>query len=123
MNARIFLNTLFQRFARRERIEASVLIEAIARAERGLIDANLGGGIIKQRIARRGQGKSGGYRSLVAFYQGERAFFLYGFAKSGRQNISDKELETYKDAASVLLALSEEQLNTLVREGKLKEIK
>ncbi|MEO0355465.1 MAG: type II toxin-antitoxin system RelE/ParE family toxin, partial [Cyanobacteria bacterium P01_A01_bin.3] len=113
----------FQRFARRERIEASVLIEAIARAERGLIDANLGGGIIKQRIARRGQGKSGGYRSLVAFYQGERAFFLYGFAKSGRQNISDKELETYKDAASVLLALSEEQLNTLVREGKLKEIK
>lgn len=123
MNARIFLNTWFQRFARRERIEASVLIEAIARAERGLIDANLGGGIIKQRIARRGQGKSGGYRSLVAFYQGERAFFLYGFAKSGRQNISDKELETYKDAASVLLALSEEQLNTLVREGKLKEIK
>lgn len=123
METRIFLNPWFQRFTRREGIEEAVFIDAIKRAEKGLIDANLGGGIIKQRIARPGQGKSGGYRSIIAFCQRERAFFIYGFPKSGRQNINDKELSTYKEAASILLGLTEEQLNTLVSEGKFKEIK
>lgn len=79
---RIFKNAWFCRFARRKKIKDAVLIEAIARAERGLIDAELGGGIIKQRLARPGQGRSGGYRSIIIFQKGQRAFFVYGFAKS-----------------------------------------
>jgi hypothetical protein len=63
------------------------LCEAVERAESGLIDANLGGGLIKQRVARLGQGRSGGYRAVVAYRRLGRAVFLYGFAKNERDNI------------------------------------
>ena len=78
----------FRRFQRKERNADAALSDAIARAERGLIDADLGSRFIKQRIGRPGQGRSGGYRTVVAFVVGNRAFFLYGFAKSDRDNIS-----------------------------------
>ena len=80
------------RFARHERITDESLCEAIARAESGLIDADLGGGLIKQRVARQGQGRSGGYRMIVAYREKNRAVFLYGFAKSERANIDKNEL-------------------------------
>ena len=79
---RILLNRWFQRFASKERISSAALIEAIDRADRGLIDADLGGGVIKQRVARPGQGRSGGYRTLILFRVGRRAVFAFGFAKS-----------------------------------------
>jgi hypothetical protein len=63
------------------------LCEAVERAESGLIDANLGGGLIKQRVARLGQGRSGGYRAVVAYRRLGRAVFLYGSAKNERDNI------------------------------------
>jgi hypothetical protein len=78
----------FTKFARNEEIADASLREAIARAERGLIDADLGGGLIKQRVARRGQGRSGGYRVIVAYRAKGRAVFLFGFAKNERENIS-----------------------------------
>ena len=81
---RIFKSRWFQRFARKEGIADAVLREAVARAERGQIDADLGGGVIKQRIARPGQGKSKGYRTIVIFRRGAKAFFVYGFSKSQR---------------------------------------
>lgn len=65
MAVRIFQNAWFRRFVRREKIEESVLTDAIARAEQGRVDADLGGGVIKQRVARPGQGKSGGYRIII----------------------------------------------------------
>jgi len=74
------------RFARRERIADVSLAEAIDRADRGLIDADLGGGLIKQRVARQGQGRSGGYRTIVAYRTKDRAVFLYAFAKNEREN-------------------------------------
>ena len=77
------------RFARREQIKDRYLSEAVGRAERGLIDADLGSGIIKQRVARAGQGRSDGYRMLLAYRSGDRAVFLCGFAKSERENIGD----------------------------------
>lgn len=77
----IFKTKWLVRFARRERITDRSLGEAIDRAARGLIDADLGGGIIKQRVARQGQGRSGGYRTLIAYRAGARAVFLYAFAK------------------------------------------
>ena len=81
---RVFKTRWFQRFARREKIRDAVLLDSVARAEKGQLDADLGGGVIKQRIARPGQGKSGGYRTIILFKQGQRAVFVYGFAKSER---------------------------------------
>jgi len=89
---RIFKTRWFARFARNERIADDSLRAAIARAERGLIDADLGGGLIKQRVARKGQGRSGGYRMIVAYREKDRAVFLHGFAKSERENIDKSEL-------------------------------
>ena len=76
-----FVTKPFVRFASRERIADEELCEAVRRAERGLIDADLGGGVIKQRLARAGQGKSGGFRSILLFRRGSKAFFVYGFAR------------------------------------------
>ena len=120
---RIFTNAWFRRFARRENIDNKTLQEAVARADKGLIDADLGGGVIKQRIARPGQGKSGGYRTIIIFRQGEQAFFVYGFAKSKRSNIEQDEVEVFKQAARELLALSDMQIAQLIENEALTEVK
>ena len=119
---RIFKNSWFIRFSRQEKISDHTLIEAINNAEKGLIDADLGGGIIKQRIARPGQGKSGGYRTIIIFKRGERAFFVYGFAKSKRENLGKHEVDVYKKAAKELLVLSDDQLDRLLQTGALTEV-
>jgi hypothetical protein len=100
---RIFKTKWLVRFARRERIADRSLREAIERADQGLIDADLGGGIIKQRIARGGQGRSGGYRTLVAYRAGTRAVFLYAFAKNERDNIDPDELPTFRGVGAAWL--------------------
>ena len=84
---RIFKNKWFSSFASDEGITDQDLVEAIGRVERGLIDANLGGGVIKQRIARPNQGRSGGFRTIVFFRTAERAMFVYGFPKNRLDNI------------------------------------
>jgi hypothetical protein len=78
------------------------LREAIERAERGTIDADLGGGLIKQRVARQGQGRSGGYRMMIAYRAKDRAVFLFGFAKNERENISTDELLFLRKVAEKL---------------------
>ncbi len=120
---RIFKTKWFQRFARRERITDAALLDALERAERGRIDADLGGGVIKQRIARPGQGKSGGYRIIIVYRRGHRAVLMYGFAKRERDNIRADEEKEFKEAAKHLLALSEEQLAELVKRGDFVEVK
>jgi len=100
----------------------------IARAEKGQIDADLGGDVIKQRIARPGQGKSKGYRNIILFRRGTfsggtRAFLVYGFAKSQRANIDDDEEEQFKEAAKHVLALTEKQLAELLERGDFMEVK
>ena len=120
---RIFKSAWFQRLARKEGIADAVLCDAVARAEKGQIDAELGGGIIKQRIARPGQGKSKGYRTIIFFRRGDKAFFEYGFAKSQRANIDDGEQENYKEAAKHVLALTEKQLAELLKRGDFVEVK
>jgi hypothetical protein len=96
---RVFTTKVFARFVRKERIEARRLCEAIMRAERGSIDAELGGYLIKQRVSRPGGGRSGGYRTLIAFRSSHRSVFLYGFAKSERDNVSDRELDDLKKSS------------------------
>jgi hypothetical protein len=119
---RLLKNPWFVRFARKERIADDALIQAVARAERGLIDADLGGGVIKQRLARRGQGKSGGYRTLILYRAGNRAIFAFGFAKNDLDNINDEDLGRLKDAAKLTLGFSDEEITRLVEAGKLTEI-
>ena len=92
------------------------------RAESGLVDADLGGGVIKQRVARAGQGKSGGYRTLILFRQGNRAIFAFGFAKSAQANISKADLALLRDAATEALEWNDEELDRLVASGTLVEI-
>jgi hypothetical protein len=94
---RIFKTKWLIRFARKERISDPSLSEAISRAELGLVDADLGGGLIKQRVARPGEGRSGGFRVLVAYRKGNRAVFVYGFAKNERDNIDPDELLTLQE--------------------------
>lgn len=118
----IFKNRWFVRFARREKINDDTLLKAINDAERGVIDADLGGYVIKQRVARPGQGKSGGYRTIIIFRQGDKAFFIYGFAKNDRDNIDKDELASFKQAAEHLLKLDAEQLATLLENGALTEV-
>lgn len=120
---RIFKTRWLARFARRERIGDSNLAEAVFRAERGLVDADLGGHVIKQRVARAGQGKSGGYRMLVAFRAKHRAVFLFGFAKSERENISPDELATLKEIAALWLAADAVKIERALVEGVLVEVK
>jgi hypothetical protein len=120
---RVLKTKWLQRFARKEEIGDAALLETVARAEKGQIDADLGGGVIKQRVARPGQGKSGGYRTIILFRQGKRAVFMYGFAKSERDNIEEDEVKEFKEAAKHVLALTEKQLAALVRKGDFVEVK
>jgi hypothetical protein len=99
-----------------------LLLEAVSRAEKGLVDADLGGGVIKQRIARSGRGKSAGYRTIVFFRRGERAVFVYCFSKSNRANISGDEEKQFKEAASHVLRLTDKQIAELVENGDFVEI-
>lgn len=119
---RIFKTKWFDRFARKERIEPEAIRDAVARAELGQIDADLGGGVVKQRVARRGQGRSGGYRTLVLFRMGERAVFAYGFAKSDRDNIRADELTALRELAAELLEYDEEELAQALEAGALIEM-
>lgn len=100
---RVFKNAWFERFARKQGIADLALLDAITRAERGLVDADLGGGLVKQRVARSGQGKAGGFRTIILYRTNERAFFVYGFAKSDRANIDADEEAAFKKAATYVL--------------------
>ncbi len=119
---RVFKTKWLSRFARREGIADKRLQEAIERAERGLIDADLGGGLIKQRVARAGQGRSGGYRTIVAYCAKRRAVFLYGFAKNERDNIEPDELLTFRSIAADLLAADSARIAEAIENGVLQEI-
>ena len=87
-----------------------------------MIDVDLGGGLIKQRIARPGSGKSSGYRSIVIYRKEKKAFFVYGFPKSDLGNIRDDEVEQFKKAAKSILALSEDQIRKLIEIGQFEEV-
>ena len=119
---RVFKTKDFARYSRRERIADMALCEVIARVERGLIDADLGGGLIKQRVPRKGQGRSGGFRTLIAYRSLERSVFMHGFAKSDRDNISDSQLDVLRLAAKQALEAEEEIVRSLLDAGEWKEI-
>jgi hypothetical protein len=120
---RIFKSKPFARFARKSGIADSELCEAIQNADRGLIGADLGGGVIKQRIARKGYGKSGGFRTLILFKAGELAIFIHGFAKNEVEVIRPDELAALKKLALSMLAYRADALESAVATGTLMEVK
>lgn len=119
---RIFKTKWLARFARQETISDKSLDEAIRRAESGLIDADLGGGLIKQRVARSGKGRSGGYRMIIAFRARGRAVFLYAFAKNERENIDADELSDLRRIGMNWLNATTGTIQQALDEGTLQEI-
>lgn len=119
---RVFKTKAFTRFARGMRITDASLREAVVRAERGLVDADLGGGVIKQRVARAGQGRSGGFRILIAYRARTRSVFLFGFAKNEMENIDDDELATLRDIAADWFKADDKAIARAMKEGKIVEV-
>lgn len=119
---RIFKTRTLAKFARRHGISDASLIEAVERAKQGLIDADLGGRVIKQRVARSGQGKRGGFRMLIGFGS-DRAVYLFAYAKNERENISHSELLSLRDIAASFLNASQEQIAKALTDGAFIEVK
>lgn len=119
---RVFKTRHFSRWMRKAELSDPALCVAVLEMERGLIDADLGGGVVKKRVALPGRGKSGGARTLVATNKGNRWFFVFGFEKSERSNVTAKELEALQKIAADLLKLTSKDLDAHVEWGELKEI-
>ena len=119
---RIFKTKWFVRWAYTEGVSDEVLLSAVEEMSRGLIDANLGGHVFKKRVGINGRGKRGGLRTLLAFRVGERAFFVFGFAKNERANVSDKGLVALKLLGSQLLGYDARTLSQALRAGELHEV-
>ena len=119
---RIFKTKWFARFASKEGIDDAKLVETVQSIESGLVDADYGGGLIKQRIARDGGGKSGGYRSAVAFRSENRSIFLFAFPKNDQENLTIVERREYKKAAVLYLGMTEKQIQKAMDNGALIEV-
>ena len=119
---RLFKLRNFERFAIKEGIPDEALKDVVAQMEAGQINANLGSLVYKQRLARQGEGKSGGYRVILFYRQGERVFFAFGFAKASMANISQKDLTILKEQAKVLMQQPEESLGIMLKNGIIIEI-
>ena len=118
----IYKTRWFDRWARKQNLSTRALREAVGEMEAGPYEADLGGGLLKKRIGRPGQGKSGGFRTLVATNKGSKWFFVFGFPKNVRSNIDKDEEEALKKLASHLLSLSAPALITAQRAGELMEV-
>ena len=118
----VYKTKVFSRFARKAGLENDALLEAARAVASGQWDADLGGGVFKQRVARMGGGKSGGFRTLLACRAGGSCFFVYGFAKNARANVTTKELEVVRATAAILLSYDEGDLTQAVAQGELVEL-
>lgn len=117
-----FKTKAFAKWANSEGLNDVALASAVEQMEQGLIDARLGGDVVKKRVALPGRGKRGGARTLVAFRRGDRAFFIFGFAKNERANVGKDELKALKVLAKELLSYPETSLGLAVRSGEMIEI-
>jgi len=118
----ILTTKTFARWQGKEQIANESLRRAVAEMRQGLIDADLGGGLVKKRLARSGAGKSAGYRTLLATNKHDKWFFIYGFAKNERDNISRQEVRALRALVKSLLVLNVEQIHNAKLTGELQEI-
>ncbi|GMO23268.1 MAG: type II toxin-antitoxin system RelE/ParE family toxin [Termitinemataceae bacterium] len=116
---RIFKTKWFSKYAKKARITDTELKEAAGQDENF---TDLGGNVYKLRFAREGKGKSGGYRFILFFRQGDKLFYEYAYAKSDRDNISRKELRDYKDDAKEMFAYTDNQIEAYKKQCKLIEL-
>ena len=119
---RVFKTKWFARFARKEHIDDSVLEMAVREVEKGLHDGDLGRGLIKKRVARPGEGKRGGYRTIIVYRTHVRSVFVYGFPKSARANLSPLELDVYRKLAQIFLAFGDADMEKALKEGEVEEV-
>ena len=119
---RVFKNTRFARFARKEDISDDELRDVVKQLEAGQPDADLGGDVYKMRIARPGEGKAGGYRVIVFFRSEDRTFFEYGFAKSDRDNIDEGDLRVFKKRAKKVFSLTDEEIRVRLKNRSFIEV-
>ena len=119
---RVFRTKTFTRWMRKTGLTDQALCTAVSEMSEGLIDADLGGSVLKKRISLPGQGKRGGARTLVATKMADRWFYLYGFSKNERVNISQDELRVLQEVAKDLLGFDERQLATALSSGEIVEI-
>lgn len=119
---RIFKTKAFDKFAQKNHITDGDLFDAVMRAEEGLIDADLGGNIIKQRVAREGQGRSGGFRSFIVYRVNENSYFVAAISKNTRDNISAQELMALKELAKAYAKLTPQQIESQVKNGLFIEV-
>lgn len=120
---RTFKTKSFARFAKRLELDDDDLLDVVERAEEGFIDADLGGGVIKQRVARKGGGRSRGFCTVILFRRGELAFFVYGFAKSDRENLRPNEVAAFQTLAGEYLTLDATGLEAVQSAGAIVEVK
>lgn len=119
---RIFKGSWFVHFAQKEKISDRRLEDIVNALDQGRFDADLGGGVFKQRLARSSSGKSGGFRLIICFRKGDLTFFVYAYPKSSTDNISPSDLKNYKKLAKFLLSLNTEQLERMIENGVFQEI-
>ena len=119
----IYKTRWFDRWARKQGLTTAALCAAVHEMASGLYEADLGGGLLKKRIARHGQGKSGGYRTLVATNKGDRWVFVFGFPKNARSNIDKDEEEALKKLSAHLLSLTTPALRKAEQAGELMEVR
>jgi hypothetical protein len=119
---RVFMTHQFSRWLRKTELTESPLCSAVTEMSNGLIGADTGGAVLKKRVAMSGRGKSGSAHTLLATNRASRWFFVFGFEKNERANVSAKEVEALQQLAADLLRLSPSQLNEHVGNAALKEI-
>lgn len=120
---RILKNKMFFKWAKSEGLTDSILLKAAKEIDQGLVDASLGGNLVKKRIARKGQGKRGGFRTIVVFQKEHRTIFIYGFPKNQRDNVNEQEEKGLKKLAEKLLDAPESKLKNMIANGDLYEVK
>jgi hypothetical protein len=118
----VLMTKAFARFARKAGLADESLAKAAAEVAAGEFDADLGGHVFKQRVARPGKGKSGGFRTLILFKVGGHVFFAEGFAKNEKANISAKELKALRSLAQVLLGLPEAAIGKAIEAGEFVKV-
>ena len=119
---RIFRTRTFTRSMRKSGLTDKALSDAVDEMARGLVDADLGGHVVKMRVALPGKGKSGGARTIVATKLADRWFFLFGFSKNERANIDKDELKALQELAKELLGFNDQQLEAALAAGELVEV-
>ncbi len=119
---RVFRTRSFTRWMRKAGVTDRALCVAVSEMAQGLIDADLGGHLVKKRVPLSGQGKRGGARTIVATRMAERWFFVLGFAKNERANIDAAELKALQELAKHYLELSDQDIEHALNAGVLTEV-